>query len=108
MIEELIRALGGQRNEDALTRAGRRFLQRHPQVAAIARRLAAEPPDYLVWVTNLVPYLISEGKLAEAQALIDPLLPRKRMHIGKFGAVATAQVSVFFAEGKEGNLALSC
>ena len=70
------------------------------EAEVIVRRLAAEHPDYLFGITNRVPYLIDEGKLAEAQALIDPLLQRKRMHIGEFGAVAAAQASILIAEGK--------
>jgi tetratricopeptide (TPR) repeat protein len=75
-------------------------LGRHSEAEAIARQLVAEQPDYLFGITNLVPYLIAEGKLAQAQALLDPLLRRQRMHISEFGALAAAQADIFIAEGK--------
>jgi hypothetical protein len=74
------------------------WLGRLKEAEAITRQIVAEHPDYLFGITNLIPYLINEGKVAEAQALIDPLLRRKRMHFGEFGAVASAQVSLLIAE----------
>lgn len=70
------------------------------EAEAIARRLVAEHPDYLFGITNLVPYLLDEGKVTEAQELINPLLQRRRMHVREFGAMAGAQVNILLVEGK--------
>jgi tetratricopeptide (TPR) repeat protein len=76
------------------------YLGRLEEAELIARRLVAEYPDYLFGLTNMVHYLLLEGKLAEAQALIDPLLRLKRIHVSEFTSLAAAQVSILLAEGK--------
>ncbi|NTW03270.1 MAG: tetratricopeptide repeat protein, partial [Oscillochloris sp.] len=72
---------------------------RSAEAEALARRIVAEYPDYIFGRTNMVSYLIQEGKLDEAQALIEPLLRRTRMHVGEFGALAGAQCSILLAQG---------
>lgn len=74
------------------------LLGRIAESEAIARRLIAEHPDYLFGMTNMVPYLLEEGKLDEAQAMIDPLMKRTRMHFSEFGAVASAQINIHLAK----------
>jgi tetratricopeptide (TPR) repeat protein len=72
---------------------------RNAEAKAIITRLATEHPDYVFGRTNFVPYLIDEGKIDEAKALIEPLMRRSQMHLSEFGAVASAQVSIALAEG---------
>jgi tetratricopeptide (TPR) repeat protein len=76
-------------------------LGRGQEAEALAERLFAKHPDYLFARTNLVAYLVAEGKIEEAQALIDPLLQRTRLHISEFGAVMGSQINIFIAQGNQ-------
>lgn len=74
-------------------------LGRSAEARAIAERIHAEHPDYLFGCTNLVIYLVQDGKLDEAQALIDPLLQRRKLHTSELAAIMGAQVNIFLARG---------
>jgi len=58
-------------------------------------------PDYLFGRTGMAKLYIREGRLAEAKALLDPLLTRRRFHTTEFAALASTEIDYWLAQNKK-------
>lgn len=56
-------------------------------------------PDYLFGRTSAAQLCIHDGKIQEAEALLEPLLARRRFHHMEFAAFCDAQIELFLAKG---------
>jgi tetratricopeptide (TPR) repeat protein len=54
-------------------------------------------PDYFFGITNEAMTLARDGKPDEAEALVKPLLGRKRLHITEYAALCGAQIEIALA-----------
>jgi tetratricopeptide (TPR) repeat protein len=72
---------------------------RRAESLAIVRELHAEDPDYPFARTTLAGIAIQEGRLDEAEALLQPLLGKRRYHASEFAALAQTQISLLLARG---------
>lgn len=64
------------------------------QWAPLIRRAAEIDPDYFFARTGLVKLLAAEGKVAEASALLAPLLELKEMHSSEWRSLILAQIQL--------------
>lgn len=78
-----------------LDRQGRR-----DEAMRITQELYARHPDYLFARTALAGLAITEGQLDRARELLEPVLHRKRLHVGEFSALAMVQVDLLLARGQ--------
>ncbi len=79
-----------------------RQLQGHTQEAeAIIREVHQHHPDYLFAATAVARFQIRDDKLAEARALLEPLLARRRLHYSEFAALCSAEIELLLAEKNE-------
>lgn len=60
-----------------------------------------EFPDYFFARANLARFAINEGDLDRAQALIQPLLRRKKLHFSEFNQLAAVQIDFFLAQDQQ-------
>ncbi|MEM6400033.1 MAG: tetratricopeptide repeat protein [Cyanobacteria bacterium P01_D01_bin.116] len=60
--------------------------------------LSSKYPDYLFPIISLARLKISDGEIAEAEALLKPLVYRKRFHFVEFGNFCNAQIELFLAK----------
>lgn len=67
---------------------------------ALIERIFREHPEYLFARLNQASLLVTQSRLAEAKALIDPILQRTRLHISEFRALARVQIEYWLADGK--------
>lgn len=67
---------------------------------AIIRSLHAEDPEYLFARTQVVQEAVEEGRLEEAQALLEPLFLRTEFHVTEYRAFLAAQVILVLAMGE--------
>jgi tetratricopeptide (TPR) repeat protein len=67
---------------------------------ALVREIHERFPDYLFGRTNLAHLCVREGELDRAQALLEPLLARRRLHFTEFAALAAAHIDVLLARGE--------
>jgi predicted Zn-dependent protease len=84
-------------NNLAATYAAR---NRQAEAEPIWRSILERHPDYLFARASLGRIAAQRGDVAEARALLDPLLTRTRMHFSEFSAVAMAQIETGLADGK--------
>ncbi len=71
---------------------------RRQEAEELLRRLHELHPDYLFARTSLAQLALRKGKVAEAEALLEPLVSQKRFHISEFAALAGAQIDLFLAK----------
>lgn len=71
--------------------------RRGAEARALVEQIAQRYPDYLFGQTNLASILLREGKLDEAQALLDPLMARSRLHFSEFSALMNMQLELAVA-----------
>ena len=64
--------------------ATRMYQDRDAEAREVLRRVVAVHPDYLFARCNLAGFLIEDGKLEEAMALLDGLAQRPRLHIQEY------------------------
>jgi hypothetical protein len=67
---------------------------------AIIRSLHAEDPEYLFARTQVVQEAVEEGRLEEAQALLEPLFLRTEFYVTEYRAFLAAQVILVLAMGE--------
>jgi hypothetical protein len=81
-----------------------RQMQGHEQEGEdLIHEIHQRHPDYLFGGCGVARFLIRDGKLAEAKALLEPLLKRRRLHFSEFAALCGAQIELLLAEcQKEG------
>ena len=84
-------------NNLAATYAAR---NRQAEAEPLWRAILERHPDYLFARVSLGRLAAQRGNVAEARALLDPLLTRSRMHFSEFSAVASAQIEIGLADGK--------
>jgi len=72
---------------------------RSAEAEALHRQLVERHPDYLFARAGLAQRLIQRRDLADARALLDPLLSRRRLHFSEFAALCVAQIDLYAAEG---------
>lgn len=84
-------------NNLAATYAAR---NRPAEAEPIWRAIHERHPDYLFARVSLGRLAAQRGRVAEARALLDPLLTRTRLHFSEFSAVAMAQIETALADGK--------
>lgn len=68
---------------------------------ALAREIHRLHPDYLFGSVALARQHIREGRTDEAEALLKPLLSRKRLHFSEHAVLCQAQIELFVAQGNE-------
>jgi len=73
---------------------------RQAEAESIWRALLEREPDYLFARASLGRIEAQRGHVAEARALLDPLLARRRMHFSEFASVAIAHIETGLADGK--------
>jgi len=73
---------------------------RQTEVESIWRAILEREPDYLFARASLGRIEAQRGHVAEARALLDPLLARRRMHLSEFATVAIAHIKTGLADGK--------
>ncbi len=74
---------------------------RQSEAEALLRQVHERFPDYLFGRTGMAKLCIQEGRLADAKALLDPLMTRKRFHVTEFAALAAAQIDYWLAQKKK-------
>ena len=72
---------------------------RSAEAEALVRENHARHPEYLFGRTGIARMAVQNKKLEEAEALLKPLLERKRFHFTEFAAFAGAQIDLFLAKG---------
>ncbi|AOX00427.1 hypothetical protein BJP34_14035 [Moorena producens PAL-8-15-08-1] len=60
--------------------------------------LSSKYPDYLFPIISLARLKIKKGEIAEAEALLKPLISRKRFQFSEFSNFCTAQIELFMAK----------
>ncbi len=60
--------------------------------------LSSNYPDYLFPIISLARLKIKKGEIAEAEALLKPLISRKRFQFSEFSNFCTAQIEFFMAK----------
>ncbi len=71
---------------------------RLPEAEVIVRQLHQRYPDYVFARTSMAQLCIRRGEIDEAQALLKPLLTRRRFHFSEFAAFCVAQIQLFLAQ----------
>jgi tetratricopeptide (TPR) repeat protein len=71
---------------------------RFPEAKVILRQLHQRYPDYVFARTGMAQLCISRGQIDEAEALLKPLLTRRRLHFSEFAAFCVAQIQLFLAQ----------
>lgn len=73
---------------------------RQSEAESIWRAILEREPGYLFARASLGRIEVQRGHVAEARALLDPLLARRRMHFSEFASVAIAHIETGLADGK--------
>ena len=68
---------------------------RRTEAHALVREVHARYPDYLFARVGVARLLITDGQLDEAEALLLPLLQRRRVHTSEFAALCQAMMSLY-------------
>lgn len=68
--------------------------------AALMEHVLAAHPDYLFGQVGLANKLILEEKLDQVQAVLNPLLARKKLHYSEFFALADTEMRFQLAQGR--------
>ncbi len=86
---------------DLLNNLAATFAARNRQAEAepIWRTILERHPDYLFARASLGRVAAQRGEVAEARALLEPLLTRRRMHLSEFSAVAMGLIETSLADG---------
>jgi tetratricopeptide (TPR) repeat protein len=67
---------------------------------AMVREIHQQYPDYFSGVVNMARIHLQKGELDEAQALLQSLLERKRLHISEMENLCETQVRLLLAKGE--------
>jgi tetratricopeptide (TPR) repeat protein len=73
---------------------------RQAEAESIWRAILEREPDYLFARASLGRIEAQRGHVAEARALLDPLLACRRMHFSEFASVSIAHIETGLADGK--------
>ncbi len=74
---------------------------RDEESLALTHEIHRLHPDYLFVSVALARLHTREGRLDEAEALLQPILSRKRLHFSEHAALCQAQIELFIAQGNE-------
>lgn len=71
---------------------------RSAEALSLEREIHQRHPDYLFARVGLARKSIADGRLDEAEALLKPLLSRRRLHFSELAALCHAQIELFVAQ----------
>src|SRR5439155_18966874 len=72
---------------------------RNKEADAIVHQIVERHPDYAFTRISLARTHLLRGKIAEARALLEPMLEWERFHIDEFANFCIAQIELYIAEG---------
>lgn len=72
---------------------------RFAEARALTERIFAQDPDYLFGRTSMALIRIGDGLVDEADALLRPLLSRRRLHYSELAALMHAEIELDLARG---------
>lgn len=75
-------------------------LGRNEEAEAVVRHTVDVHPDYLFARCGMAKLCARDNKLDEADAWLEPLMRRPRLHFSEFRALADAQIAVLMAHGR--------
>ena len=74
--------------------------RRYEEAEALMRDIHTRFPDYLTGQINWAVILIREKKITEAEALLEPLVKLRRIHLSEYTALCAAEVQLCVAKGE--------
>jgi Flp pilus assembly protein TadD len=74
---------------------------RREEAQALLRQIHERDPDYLFARASLARLCLSRGEIDQAEALLQPLLTRRRFHVDEFGKFCSAQIELLVAQGND-------
>lgn len=76
-------------------------IQGHGELAdKLVREIHDTHPEYLFACCSVARMAATEGRLKEAQEMLNPLLARKQLHTSEFSSLATTQIQILCLEEK--------